>query len=66
MGSSTDETKIRVELTPPPNTNEQDYAGGTNDKTRDSLTHEIRYSPSDNDSFARNLDEEHKNRDYEN
>ena len=61
VGSSIDGTKIHVELTPPPNTNKQDYAGGTNDKTRDSLTRETGDSPSDTDSCARNLDEEHKN-----
>ena len=36
VGSSIDETKIHVEVTPPPNTNKQDYAGGTNDKTHNS------------------------------
>ena len=41
VGSSIDEKKIHVELTPPPNKNEQDYTGSTNDKTRDSLTNEI-------------------------
>ena len=61
MGSSIDGTKILVELIPPPNTNKQDYAGGTNDKKRDSLTYETGNSPSYTDSFARNLDEEHKN-----
>ena len=66
MGSSIDGTKIHVELTPPPNTNKQDYAGGTNDKTRDSLTSETGDSPSDTDSCARNLDEEHKNEEYDN
>ena len=39
----------------------KDYEGGTNDKTRDSLTHETSDSPRNTDSFARNLDEEHKN-----
>ena len=38
MCSSIDETKINVELTPPLNTNKQDYAGGKSDKTRDSQT----------------------------
>ena len=61
MGSSIDETKINVELTPPPNTNKQDYAGGTNDKTRDSQTRESGDSWSDTDVCARNIDEEHKN-----
>ena len=61
MGSSIDETKINVELTPPPNTNKQDYAGGTNDKTRDSQTRKTGDSRSEIDSFAINIDEEHKN-----
>ena len=38
---------------------------GTNDKTRDSHTRETSDSPSVNDSCARNLDEEHKNEEYE-
>ena len=49
-------------MTPPPYTNNQDYKGGTNDKTRDSHTHETSDSPSDTDSCARNLDDEHKNK----
>ena len=61
MGSSIDGTKHPIELTPPPNTNNQDYKGGTNDNTRDSLTRETGDSLSDTDSCARNLDEEHKN-----
>ena len=61
MDSSIDGTKITVELKPPPNKNKQDYKVGTNDKTRDSLTRETSDSPSDTDSCARNLDEEHKN-----
>ena len=60
MGSSIDETKIHVELTPPPNKNKQDYSGGTNDKTRDSQTRESGDSQSENDGCARNLYEEHK------
>ena len=60
VGSSIDETKINVELTPPPNTNKQDYSGGTNDKTRDSQTHESEDSRSDTYGCARNIDEEHK------
>ena len=56
VGSIIDGKKIPVELTTPPNTNKQDYEGGTNDKTRDSLTSETRDSPSDTDSCARNLD----------
>ena len=55
MGSIIDGTKIHVELTPPTNTNEKDYAGGTNDKTRDSQTHETGDSRSETDSCARNL-----------
>ena len=39
--------------------------GGTNDKTHDSHTHETSDSPIDNDSCAINLDEEHKNEEYE-
>ena len=62
MGSSIDGTKLPVELTPPPNTNMQDYAGGTNDTTRDYLTHETGDFPGDTDSCARTLDEEHKNK----
>ena len=65
MGSSIDETKINVELTPPPNTTKQDYTGGTNDKTRDSQTREYRDSLNDTDGCARNLDEEHKNEEDE-
>ena len=61
MGSSIDGTKMHVELPPPPNTNKQDYAGGTNDKTRNSLIRGTSVSPSDTDSCARNLDEKHKN-----
>ena len=61
MGSSIDGTKIPEELTPPPNTNKQDHIGGTNYNTCDSLTREAGDSPSDTDSCARNLDEEHKN-----
>ena len=65
MGSSIDRTKIPVELTPPPNTNKQDYACGTNDNTRDSQTHESGYYRSETYSCARNLDEEHKNEEDE-
>ena len=61
MGSSIDETKSNVELKPPPNTNKQDYASGTNDKTRDSQTRESEDDRSDTDGCAKNLDEEHKN-----
>ena len=61
VGSSIDETKIHVELTPPTNTNKQDYSGGTNDKTRDSQTRETGDSRSETDSCTRNIDKEHKN-----
>ena len=61
MGSSIDETKINLQLTPPPNTNKQDYVGGTNDKTRDSQTRESGDSRSETDGCARNFSEEHKN-----
>ena len=56
MGTSIDGTKIYTELTLPPNTNKQDYTGGTNDKTRDSHTRETGNSRSDIDSCARNID----------
>ena len=58
MDSSIDETKINLELTPSPNTNKQDYVGGTNDKTRYSQTRESKDSLSDTDGCARNIDEE--------
>ena len=61
VNSSIDEKKINVELTPPPNTNKKDYAGGTNDNTRDSQTHESEDSRIDTDGCARNIDEENKN-----
>ena len=61
MGSSIDGTKIHVESTSPPNTNNQDYAGGKNDNTIDSHTHETGDSQSETDSCARNIDDEHKN-----
>ena len=53
--------KIHVELTPPPNTNKKEYAGGKNDKTRDYHTRESGASRSETDGCARNIDEEHKN-----
>ena len=65
VGSSIDETKINVELTPPPNTNKQDCAGVTNDKTRDSQSRESGDSRSETDGCAINLDEEHKNKEDE-
>ena len=61
MGSSIDGTKIPVKLAPPPYTNKQDHECSTNYKTHDSLTYETSDSPSDTDSCARSLDEEHKN-----
>ena len=61
MGSSIGGTKIHVELTSPPNTNKEDYAGGTNDKTRDSQTRETGDSRSETDGCVINIDEEHKN-----
>ena len=61
VGSSIYKTTINVELTQPPNTNNQDYVGGTHDKTRDSQTRESDDSRSDTDVFAINLYEEHKN-----
>ena len=65
VGISIDVTKIHVELAPPPNTNKQDYADGTNDKTRDSQTRETVDSQSETDSCAINIDEEHKNEEDE-
>ena len=60
MGSIIDETKIKLKLTPPPYKNNQDYVGVTNDKTRES---------EDSRSYivgcARNLDREHKNKEYD-
>ena len=53
-------------MTPPPYTNKKDYKGDTNDKTRDAHTRETSDSPSDNVSCARNLHEEHKNKEDEN
>ena len=44
-----------MELTPPPNTNKQDYSGGTNDKTRDSQTRESEDYRSDTYGCARNM-----------
>ena len=62
MGSSIDETKTDVELTPPPNTNKQYCAGSTNDKICDSQTRESEDSRSDNNVCAININEEHKNK----
>ena len=56
--------KINVELTPPPNTNNQDYAVGTTYKTRYYQTREYEDSRSDTDGCARNLDEKRKNEEY--
>ena len=50
VGSIIDETKINVKLAPPPNTNKQDYKGGTNDKTHDYQICESGSSRSDTDS----------------
>ena len=61
MVSSIYGTKIHVESTPSLNSNKQDYAGGTNDKTCDSQTRETGDSQSETDSCERNIDEEHKN-----
>ena len=52
-------------MTPPPYKNKKDYKGGTNDKTRDYHTLEISVSQSDNDSYARNLDEGNNNEEDE-
>ena len=65
MGNVIEGTKIPSILNPPPYANKKDYKGGTNDKTRDSHTHKTSGSPSDNDSCEINLDEEHKNKEYE-
>ena len=61
MDSSIEGKKIPSILTPPPYINKKDYRGGTNDNTHDSDTRDTSVSLSDDDSFARNLDEEHKN-----
>ena len=61
LGSNIHETKINEELTPSPKENKKYYAGGTNDKTRDSHTRESEDSWSDTDSCARNHDGEHRN-----
>ena len=53
MGSIIYETKINVELTPPPN------------KTRDYQTSESRDSRSETNGCARNLDDKHKNEEDE-
>ena len=60
VGSIIEGKKIPSILTPPPYKNKKDYKGGTNDKTRNSHTRETSDSRSDNDSCARNLDEEQK------
>ena len=61
VDSNIDETKLNIKLTPPPYTNNHEYVGSTNEKTRDSQTRESEDSPSDTDGCARNLDDEHKN-----
>ena len=58
-------TEIPSILTLPPYTNKKDYKGVTNYKTRDSHTRETSVSWSDNDSCARNLDEENRNEEDE-
>ena len=65
MGSSIDGKKIPSILTPPPYTSKQYYKDGTNAKTCNSHTHETSDSPHDPNSCARNLDEEHKNEEYD-
>ena len=52
-------------MTPPSYKNKKDYKGVTHDKTCDSRTPETSVSRSDNDSYARNLDEQHKNEVHE-
>ena len=65
VGSSIEGKKILSILTPPPYKNKKYYKGGTNDKTCDYRTRETSDSPSDNYSFTRNLDREHKNEEDE-
>ena len=55
MVSSIDETNINVDLTPPPNTNEQDNAGGTTDKTHDYQKSESEDSRSETDFLMKNV-----------
>ena len=62
MGSSIEGTKDPSVLTPPTYKNNQDYKGGTNDKTRDSHTPKTIVSRNDDDSCVRNLDAENKNK----
>ena len=52
---------VYVELKPHPNTNKQNYADCTNDKTRDYHKRESGDSQSDTDVCAINIDEEHIN-----
>ena len=61
MNSSIDETKPNLKITPPLNTNKHEYVGGTNEKTHDYQTCESDDFPSDTDSCAIHLDDEHKN-----
>ena len=65
VGSNIEGTKILSILTPPPYKNNKDYKDGTNDKTHDFHTRETSVSPIDNDSCARNLNEENKNEEDE-
>ena len=65
VGSRIEGKKTPSILTPPPYKNKKDYKGGKNYKTRDSHTRETSDSISDDDSCARNLDEENKNEEDE-
>ena len=47
---------MKKKSTPPPYTNKHEYVGGTNEKTRDSQTCEYKYSRSDTDGCAINID----------
>ena len=58
-------TEITPILTLPTYANKKEYKGGANDKKLDSHTRKTSDSPSDTDSCARNLDEEHKNKEDE-
>ena len=66
MDSSIDETNSNLKLTPPTYTNNHEYVGGTNEKTRDSQTRESDDYPSDTDGCARNLDDGNWNEEDEN
>ena len=60
MDSIIDKTKTNLKLTPPPYKNNQDYVLGTDDKTC-----EYDDSPSDINGCARNLEDEHKNEEFD-